>query len=500
MTLFQTHDYLFQNSVIETSICKRFEHMETDPPPPKPEDLEKCSRILDTFECLIIKKSRLAANQHLLDTMDSGIIRINHDNYSMIVKEIRKLTEEIEELQGELTSIGFCPIEDCQYHSKLNAPKVAQKLKDSSKKLELDLKKVDTNTSVDNPPSNPLKKKNRLDGFTAPTKVTKKQKVLQNYSFGAAAPIPTSNKYQTLSGNDDSPTQSNEAMPVATPKIPPIHLKFEANYNLIMQEINRKYPKTSSKLSGEYLRIFAASMEERNEIIDFLKGKGEQFFALHPQDVKTQKIVIKGLPISADIDDIKQDLSEQGFLVSKVAQLTKNKSKFKLPIFMVELQKSPDSPDIFKLEKCCYLTVKIDTFNRRPGPTQCYNCNLFNHSSKNCHIKTRCLKCGDPHKTGDCPIKDLIENPVCINCNKTGHLANSHRCEKYPKIQPKKGSPLNRNKPQNSFNSDQSKVKNDISFANALKGNQQMAPLPENPVPLNEPETAPAPQEKKKSK
>ncbi|GFS97986.1 nucleic-acid-binding protein from transposon X-element [Trichonephila clavipes] len=379
--------------------------METDPPPPKPEDLEKCSRILDTFECLIIKESRLTANQHLLDSMDNGIMRLNHDSYSMILKEVRNLTEEIEELKSELTLIGFCPIEDCQHHSKINAPIIAQKLKDSSKKLELDLKKVE------------------------------------------------------------------------------------------------KYPKTSSKLSGEYLRIFATSIEERNEIIDFLKGKGEQFFALHPQDVKIQKIVIKGLPISADIDDIKQDLSEQGFLVSKVAQLTKNKSKFKLPIFMVELQKSPDSPDIFKLEKCCYLTVKIDTFNRRPGPTQCYNCNLFNHSSKNCHIKTRCLKCGDPHKTGECPIKDLIENPVCINCNKTGHLANSHRCEKYPKIQPKKGAPLNRNKPQNSFNSDQSKVKNDISFANALKGNQQMAPLPENPVPLIEPETAPAPpQEEKKSK
>ncbi|GFV26955.1 hypothetical protein TNCV_1754141 [Trichonephila clavipes] len=114
--------------------------METDPPPPKPEDWEKCSRILDTFECQIIKKSRLAANQHILDTMDSGILRINHDNYSLIVKEIRKLTEEID-LQGELTLIGSCPIENCQYHSKLNSPKVAQKLKESSKNLELELKK-----------------------------------------------------------------------------------------------------------------------------------------------------------------------------------------------------------------------------------------------------------------------------------------------------------------------------------------------------------------------
>ncbi|GFV68376.1 nucleic-acid-binding protein from transposon X-element [Trichonephila clavipes] len=121
-------------------------------------------------------------------------------------------------------------------------------------------------------------------------------------------------------------------MPVATPKIPPIHLKFEENYNLIMQEINRRYPKTNSKLSGEYLRIFASTADERNEIIAFLKDGG--------------------LPISTDIDDIKKDLSDRGFLVSKVAQLTKLKSKFKLPIFMVELQKSPDSPDIFKLDKC----------------------------------------------------------------------------------------------------------------------------------------------------
>ncbi|GFX39350.1 nucleic-acid-binding protein from transposon X-element [Trichonephila clavipes] len=221
-----------------------------------------------------------------------------------------------------------------------------------------------------------------------------------------------------------------------------------------MQEINRKYPQTSSKLSGEYLRIFAATTEERNEIIDFLKGKGEQFFALHPQDIKTQKIVIKGLPISKKI-------------------------------YLSKASLFPRSPNSLK---------------RRPGPTQCYNCNLFNHSSKNCHIKTRCLKCGEPHKTGDCPIKDLIENPVCINCNKTGHLANSHRCEKFPKIQPKKGAPLNRNKPQNSFNSDQSKLKNDISFANVLKGNQQMAPHSENPVPVEEPETAPAPRKEKETK
>ncbi|GFS31832.1 hypothetical protein TNIN_158011 [Trichonephila inaurata madagascariensis] len=78
----------------------------------------------------------------------------------------------------------------------------------------------------------------------------------------------------------------------------------------------------------------------------------------------------KGLPISPDIEDIKKELTERGFDIIKVAQLTKAKTKFKLPFFLVQLKKSPDSPDIFKLEECCCLSIKVDTFNRRQGPTQ----------------------------------------------------------------------------------------------------------------------------------
>ncbi|GFU86255.1 probable RNA-directed DNA polymerase from transposon X-element [Trichonephila clavipes] len=162
---------------------------------------------------------------------------------------------------------------------------------------------------------------------------------------------------------------------------------------------------------------------------------------------------------------------------------------------MVELQRTPDSPDIFQVDTCCYL----DTYNRRPGVAQCYNCNIFNHSSVNCHIQTRCLKCGESHKTGDCPIKEKIENPTCINCNQKGHMANSHRCPKYPKVQPKKGeASQNRNKNiSNNKIQNPATVKESLSFANALKGDHQMAPRLDAPSPANsEPEAAEAPREK----
>ncbi|GFQ75928.1 nucleic-acid-binding protein from transposon X-element [Trichonephila clavata] len=200
-----------------------------------------------------------------------------------------------------------------------------------------------------------------------------------------------------------------------------------------------------------------------------------------PQASRPRKIVIKGLPISTDIDEIKDDLTDQGYTVIKVAQLTKSKTKHKLPMFMVELTAKPDSPDIFKLKTCCHLMVKIDTFNRRPGITQCYNCNLFNHSSKYCHMRTRCLKCGQQHRTKDCEIKEKLEKPTCINCKEVGHLASSFNCPKYPQIKKKTEKAQNPNENKNTFPANKDAVK-DFSYATALQGKNSTHNQTRNPI------------------
>ncbi|GFX26997.1 uncharacterized protein TNCV_802971 [Trichonephila clavipes] len=52
-------------------------------------------------------------------------------------------------------------------------------------------------------------------------------------------------------------------------------------------------------------------------------------------------------------------------------------------------------------------------------------------------MKTRCLKCGGGHRTGQCEIKEKIINPTYINCNAQGHMASSTECPLFPK--PRKG-------------------------------------------------------------
>ncbi|GBM44446.1 hypothetical protein AVEN_187786-1 [Araneus ventricosus] len=107
--------------------------------------------------------------------------------------------------------------------------------------------------------------------------------------------------------------------------------------------------------------------------------------------------------------------------------------------------------------------------------------------AEQCDMKPRCLKCNGPHQTNQCVIKHKIENPRCINCGETGHIAAYRGCKKFPKL----------NTPQQNrrtFNSNQSLIKNNVSFAELLRKNQapnattsnegqEMAPLARPPPP-----------------
>ncbi|GFS91088.1 uncharacterized protein TNCV_2214501 [Trichonephila clavipes] len=104
---------------------------------------------------------------------------------------------------------------------------------------------------------------------------------------------------------------------------------------------------------------------------------------------------------------------------------------------MIEIARDDKVNDIYQVRSCLYMQIKLDPFRKGNRITQCYNCNFFHHASQNCSMKTRCLKCGENHRTGACQIKEKIENPLCINCNAKGHMASSTECPLFPK--PRKG-------------------------------------------------------------
>ncbi|GFX02494.1 uncharacterized protein TNCV_194721 [Trichonephila clavipes] len=108
--------------------------------------------------------------------------------------------------------------------------------------------------------------------------------------------------------------------------------------------------------------------DELRTIAAYLDEKREEIYVIQLLDSRPQKIVIKGLPVSTEIGEIQADLTSQGFCVEKVAQLTGSKTKSPLPVFMVDLKRSSDSPDIFKVKKCCYLATRSPNGRRVARP------------------------------------------------------------------------------------------------------------------------------------
>ncbi|GFY23240.1 nucleic-acid-binding protein from transposon X-element [Trichonephila clavipes] len=258
-------------------------------------------------------------------------------------------------------------------------------------------------------------------------------------------------------------------------------LRIVGGNNLIVHDVNGKFPGTVNKMAGNYIKIQPATPDDHRDITTLLQNIRAEHYIIKRLADRPIKVVIKGLPVKTDVADIEADLVQKGFAVEKVAQLRKFSTKELLPIFMVEVRRTETAELIYDVKNICYLCVTIDPFRKKPGATQCYNCNFFNHSSKNCKMAPRCLKCGNNHRTGDCTFAGKIEKPRCISCNQKGHVASLRSCTAFPKIKPKKGeSPQNNNKNKTSNNKiipATRTVEANVSFANVCSGkiNQQMA-------------------------
>ncbi|GFT45293.1 probable RNA-directed DNA polymerase from transposon BS [Trichonephila clavipes] len=214
--------------------------------------------------------------------------------------------------------------------------------------------------------------------------------------------INSKNKFAALNtANDDV-----EDVTPAAPKVKPVMMKLFPEYNLILQEIHRTHPTATNTHIGGYIKIQAESSDHHREITQFLTDKGCQYYVTDPPANRPLKLVIKGLLATTEPEEIKKDLIDQGIKIEKIAQLRQFKTKSPLPIFMIEITRDENVDDIFKIRSCLYMQVKFDPFRKNSRPTQCYNCNFFHHASQNCSMKTRCLKCGGGHRTGQCEIKE----------------------------------------------------------------------------------------------
>jgi hypothetical protein len=106
-----------------------------------------------------------------------------------------------------------------------------------------------------------------------------------------------------------------------------------------------------------------------------------------------------------------------------VRQLTLNRrspegDNQRLPLFLITLQKTAKSTEIFKLTNLCHIITKVEAYRARNNLTQCFNCHKFGHIAGNCRQPLRCTLCGGRHIYKECPERHNRETsiPHCCSC------------------------------------------------------------------------------------
>ncbi|GBL86998.1 hypothetical protein AVEN_92795-1 [Araneus ventricosus] len=328
---------------------------------------------------------------------------------------LQQVLRMIAETEKHMLKAGPCPIPDCSRHHS------------TERDVEMAEAGLYANYPLPKSPTPSPTNLTALDEFrqVPPKKAARIQIEKPN------SPIKTNNRFENLM---DISENLNAEDTQAKISVPDINLKLTDDYNLTIQEIARNFPATICKYQRGYIRISPHSLEDRDKIIETLDKNEKEYVLSEPPESRPIKIVIKNLPPDHSKERIVRDLEENKYKVIRINQLRNFRLKTLLPIFLVELAKTPNSNNIFQVEKINNFSVKIEHYRKKQRATMCYRCSDFYHSARNCKCKPRCIKCNGTHETRSCSIKSKIDNPVCINCNESGHLASWKGCPKYPVI------------------------------------------------------------------
>lgn len=295
---------------------------------------------------------------------------------------------------------------------------------DSPTEDDIDMDKINSEYELDDPiPSGPQ----------APFQKPPKRHVART----KPAPLPKTNskpparqnRYQPLADlaqqEPDTPSNQRDSIPsIMVDIIGHVKETCERITALVQNE-------PDFRINGERIMVTFKTVDDYRQGTKAMREKDIGFYTTNTTKSKPIKVVMKGLPLDYNSQELKDQLIEKEFPVERVVQLRRFKDGRPLPMFQITLSQAPGIDKIYEITKFDYLTVSVEKFARTGRVNQCYRCQSFFHSSQNCDFKPRCVKCGKDHESKDC-TKTPDETPTCANCNGP-HPASYRGCPKFPK-------------------------------------------------------------------
>lgn len=262
-------------------------------------------------------------------------------------------------------------------------------------------------------------------------------------------------------------------------KMPPINVYNQESRDLTMLMKNVVSKNFIIKKSGKRHSITVFCKIDYSSVKGALEKANAPYYTYTPKDEKHKTFLLKGLDNSytpADVLEELKSLAIENLNFINAFRFETNKSKKEKKILSsIVVQLTPDSKS-GALRDIRYLFNHVVHWEeiKRQSSIQCHNCQRFTHTSGNCHMEHRCVKCGCDHDVGKCSLNESSDRTqlYCILCKEHGHPASYGGCKAHMALKEKlrQRTLLARENTKEKEQMFQNRIEKGVSFADQLRG------------------------------
>lgn len=256
----------------------------------------------------------------------------------------------------------------------------------------------------------------------------------------------------TKTHNKKTPSTQAKSLKAKPPPIYVYAVKIQTIINILKNSQMNRESFAVKQLSDGECTVYASSLEIFNSILKTFKENNYKFFTYTPKELKPRNLVLKGIAGDFSETDIKDEIDSlqlSNVNIIKVSKISFNRrldtNDNKRSHFLIQLTNDSNTQNITSVKSLLWQKIRWEPL-RKNTLFQCKNCQRIGHSSANCSLGFRCVKCSENHKPGHCELsntnndKNLLH---CANCNEPGHPASYRGCPYFKFFKAQRNKELN---------------------------------------------------------
>ena len=192
-----------------------------------------------------------------------------------------------------------------------------------------------------------------------------------------------------------------------SPPPPSIFVNDVIDIQTMIKSLERDISKEdyNLKITNNQVKILPTNPEAYRKLTKILRALNANFHTYQLKEERPFRVVLRNIHHSADIDELKIELSKLGHEVINVSNIrsrgnirhrvTKDPSS----LCFIDLKQKPSNKEIYNTSRLMNAIVKFEPPQIKKEIVQCKRCQRYGHTQKYCNHTFRCIKCAGTHPT-----------------------------------------------------------------------------------------------------